>query len=134
MPRFIPAQYCVRHGHQFERLSAEVIGAALSVHKAIGPGFPESAYQNAMCVALGNRELGYETQRMIVVHFEGVEVGRYWLDLVVGNQIVVELKAVKALSDVHFAQIRAYLKASRLPVGLLINFNEPVLKVRRFVN
>lgn len=87
-----------------------------------------------MGVALGNRELGYETQRMIEVHFEGVEVGRYWLDLVVGNQIVVELKAVKALSDVHFAQILAYLKASRLPVGLLVNFNEPVLKVRRFVN
>ncbi|HEV8124689.1 MAG TPA: GxxExxY protein [Gemmatimonadales bacterium] len=134
MPRFIPPQYSVRHGHQFEPLSAKVIGAALSVHKALGPGFTESAYQNAMCVALGRRGLDFETQRTIKVHFEGIEVGEYRLDLVVGHQVVVELKSVKALSDLHFAQIRAYLKASKLPVGLLINFNEPVLKVRRVVN
>jgi GxxExxY protein len=78
-------------------------------------------------------QLAYETQKAIKIHFEGIEVGRYCLDLVVGNHIVVELKAVKALAEIHRAQIRSYLKASSLPVGLLINFNEPVLRVRRFV-
>jgi GxxExxY protein len=130
----IPEQFLVKPGHQFEPLSAEVIGAALAVHKDLGPGFGESLYQNALGVALRNRKVGYETQRMVEVRFKGVAVGRYWLDMVVANQIIVELKAVKKLADIHHAQIRAYLKASGLPIGLLINFNEPVLRVRRFVN
>ena len=130
----IRRQYLSDPGYEFEPLSADIIGAALVVHKNLGPGFPELVYQNAMCVALGNRRLAYETQRMVQIQFEGVEVGRYWLDLVVSNRIIVELKSVKSLVDIHFAQIRAYLKASRLPVGLLMNFNEPVLRIRRFVN
>jgi GxxExxY protein len=119
--------------YKFEPLSADIIGAALAVHAGLGPGFAETTYQQAMCVALSNRQLVYETQKAIKIHFEGIEVGRYCLDLVVGNHIVVELKAVKMLVDVHSAQIRSYLKASGLPIGLLINFNEPVLRVRRFV-
>ncbi len=91
-------------------------------------------HQSAICVALRSHRLAYETQKRIEVRFAGVEAGRYFLDLVVCNQIIVELKAVKSLCDVHCAQIRAYLKASGLPIGLLINFNEAVLRVRRFVN
>lgn len=102
-------------GHEFDALSGRIIGAALAVHKALGPGFAEAAYQNAMCVALGNRRLAYETQRMIQIQFEGVEVGRYWLDLVVSTQIVVELKSVKCLADIHHAQNSGLPQSEQTP-------------------
>ena len=75
----------------------------------------------------------YQPQREVTVFFEGEEVGIHRLDLVVEDQIVVELKAVKALEDIHFAQVKAYLNASRLAVGLLLNFNAPKLIIKRIV-
>lgn len=124
----------IQPGNAFEELSSDIIGAALTVHRALGPGFLESLYHNALCVALERRNLAFETQRMVEIRFEGVTVGRHLLDLVIRQEIVVELKAVHTLTDAHSAQIRSYLRASRLPVGRLLNFNESTLQVRRFVN
>jgi GxxExxY protein len=118
----------------FEPLSRETIGAAIAVHKALGPGFVESIYQNALCIALSKRHIPYQTQMPVSVSFEGTEVGCHKLDLVVARQIVVELKAVKSLNEVHERQLRSYLKASTLKVGLLLNFNAAVLAIRRIVN
>ena len=120
-------------GHDFEALSGQIIEAAISVHKELGPGFLESIYESAMKVALRHRGIVYESQKEVAVFFEGEEVGDHRLDLLVDGQIVVELKAIKALDDVHFAQVKSYLKATGRHVGLLMNFNAPTLVVKRVV-
>jgi GxxExxY protein len=99
-------------GYAFEELSSRVLAAAIEVHKALGPGFLESIYQKAMEVALTHRGISFEPQKDIHVLFEEVDVGLHRLDLVVCNQVILELKAVKTLEDIHFAQLRSYLKAT----------------------
>jgi GxxExxY protein len=120
-------------GYEFEELSSKVLAAAIDVHKALGPGFVEPIYQKALEVALQHRGISFERQKDVHVFFEGVDVGVQRLDLVVGAQIILELKAVADLADVHFAQLRSYLKATGLRVGLLLNFNAPTLIIKRVV-
>jgi GxxExxY protein len=119
--------------HQFEELSSRILAAAIDVHKALGPGFLESIYQKAMEVALQHRGIAFQPQKDVRVFFEDVDVGLHRLDLVVDAQIIVELKAVKSLDDIHFAQLRSYLKATGLHTGLLLNFNAPTLVIKRVV-
>lgn len=118
----------------FEPESWETIGCALSVHRELGPGFLESVYHNAMTVSLLNKEVPFESERRATVWFQGVEVGHHCLDLVVRESIVVELKAVEEFADIHFAQVKSYLRATGLRLGLLINFNATRLQVRRVIN
>jgi GxxExxY protein len=120
-------------GHDFEELSSKVLAAAIDVHKALGPGFVEAIYQKAMEVALQHRAIPFECQKEIHVFFESVDVGLQRLDLVAGGQIILELKAVAALAPIHFAQLKSYLKATSLHVGLLLNFNAPTLVIKRVV-
>jgi GxxExxY protein len=119
--------------HAFEPLSGRILAAAIDVHRALGPGFLETVYENALVVAFHHRGIRFERQHEVHVSFEGQDVGVHRLDLLVDGQIVVELKAVKTLEDIHFAQLRSYLKATRLHIGLLLNFNAPALVVRRVV-
>lgn len=88
-------------GHDFEALSGRILDAASAVHKALGPGFLESVYQKAMEVALRHRDLPFEEQKEIQVFFEQEPIGLHKLDLIVGGDIIVELKAVKALEDIY---------------------------------
>ena len=120
-------------GHEFEALSGKILVAALAVHKALGPGFLESVYQKAMEVALRHRGILFDNHKDIHIFFEDEDVGLHRLDLVVEQQIVVELKAVKEFEDIHFAQAKSYLKATQLHVGLLLNFNSPTLTIKRVV-
>jgi GxxExxY protein len=120
-------------GHDFEALSGKIIEAAISVHKELGPGFLESIYESALKVELRHRGIVYDAQKEVTVMFEGEEVGVHRLDLVVEEHIVVELKAIKVLEDIHFAQVKSYLKATGLHVGLLMNFYSPTLTVKRIV-
>jgi GxxExxY protein len=94
-------------GYSFEALSGRILEAAISVHKALGPGFLESVYQKAMEVALRHRDIPYEKQKEIRIFFEDEDVGLHRLDLIVGGEIIVELKAVRALDEVHYAQLRS---------------------------
>jgi GxxExxY protein len=116
-----------------EQISAEIIGAALAVHKELGPGFLESIYHAAMRVSLTHRSIPFESQFPVDVHFEGDVVGRARIDLVVANQVVLELKAVESLRDVHFVQLKSYLRATGLHIGLLFNFNASTLTIKRIV-
>jgi GxxExxY protein len=109
------------------------IGAALAVHRKLGPGFLESTYHAAMRVSLDHRAIPFDCERRVDISFEGVFVGRPRIDLIAGNQIVVELKAVRGFREVHFAQLKSYLRAANLHIGLLINFNAPTLRIRRMV-
>ena len=120
-------------GHDFEALSGRILEAAVAVHKTLGPGFLESVYQKAMEVALLHRAIPFEEQKEIHIRFEDVDVGLHRLDLVVAAEIVVELKAVKALEEIHYAQVKSYLKATGSHVGLLLNFNTPTLVIKRVV-
>ena len=107
---------------EHEALTERIIGAAIEVHRRLGPGFLESVYEKALVVELKKRGLAVERQVEIIVYYAGVEVGRHVLDLFVENTIVVELKAIKNLEDVHFAIVRSYLKAADRKHGLLLNF------------
>lgn len=120
--------------HQFDELSNKIIGAAIQVHKELGPGFIEGIYEAALKVQLAELHIPFENQIDIIVKFHGTKVGNHRLDLLVNKQIVVELKAVKKLLDIHVAQLRSYLKATRLKTGLLINFAKPVIEIKRVVN
>jgi GxxExxY protein len=118
-----------------ERVVREVIGAGLSVHRSLGPGFVEPVYGRALAVELGCRGVRFDEQAAIAVRYRGEVVARHRLDLLVEGCVVVEVKAVKKLRPIHEAQILSYLKASGCRVGLLINFNVKLLKngLRRFV-
>jgi len=120
-------------GLEHEKLTEQIIGCAIEVHKKLGPGFLESIYENAFVIELRKRDIQVEQQREVVVKYEGLEIGRHRLDLIVANTIVVELKAVKNIEDIHFAIVRSYLKALGKEHGLLINFSKPVLEVKRVI-
>jgi GxxExxY protein len=120
--------------HQFEELSSRIIGAAIEVHRELGPGFLESIYEEALKIELSKQSMCYDSQKEIKIEYLGVEIGMHRLDLLVEKKIIVELKAVKELTDIHFAQLRSYLKAADLKVGLLLNFAQPTLEIRRVVN
>jgi GxxExxY protein len=109
-------------------LSGLVIGAALEVHRSLGPGFLESVYEEALCIELGLREIAFQRQVPVAVEYKGHAVGEGRLDLLVAGRLVVELKAVESILPVHQAQVISYLKATGHQLGLLINFNVPVLK------
>lgn len=118
-----------------DALARETIGAALEVHRALGPGFLESVYEEALAVELGLRGVPFERQVAIEIPFKGHQVGKGRLDLVVGSSVIVELKAIEAFAPIHTAKMISYLKATGCCLGLLINFNVRLLKdgIRRVV-
>jgi GxxExxY protein len=114
---------------------AETIGCAIRVHKALGPGFREGIYHDAMRVELTRSKIPWRSDLAIDVFYEEQPLRTQVLDLVVDGRIVVELKSVERFHPVHSAQVLSYMKAAGLPVGLLMNFNQKWLKgnIRRFV-
>jgi len=117
-----------------EKLTGAVIAAATEVHRRLGPGFMESVYEEALKMELAKRGIAFESQRRIEVLYDGKAVGVHVLDLMVEGKIIVELKAVEVLQRVHYAQLRSYLRAAGLKVGLLPNFNSSMLAIKRIVN
>jgi GxxExxY protein len=118
---------------RFEELSSKVIGAALAVHRDLGPGFLESVYHSAMRGSLSHRCVPFESQLPVDIGFEGVPIGRARIDLVIARQIILELKSVDRLHEIHFVQLRSYLRAAHLHLGLLLNFNSPTLTIKRVI-
>jgi GxxExxY protein len=118
-------------------LTEIIIGAAISVHKELGPGLLESAYEACLAYELTERKLKVERQKGLPVVYRGVQLDcGYRIDVLVENQVVVEIKAVESIEPIHEAQLLSYLRLSGCEVGLLINFHVKVLKegIRRFVN
>ncbi|HWI51130.1 MAG TPA: GxxExxY protein [Symbiobacteriaceae bacterium] len=112
-------------------LTGEIIGAAMEVHNALGPGFLESIYEEALAKELKRRGIPFSRQVEVEIHYKGDMVGTHVLDLVVANAVVVELKAVKELADIHKAIVLSYLAATGLPVALLLNFSQRRLDHKR---
>jgi GxxExxY protein len=119
---------------RLDEITEAVIGAAFSVSNKLGAGFLEKVYENALAHVLRQAGFQLEQQHPISVLFDGVVVGEYVADLIVESEILVELKAVKALDANHQAQCMNYLKATGLPICLLLNFGQPRVEVKRFVN
>ena len=119
---------------EHEELTERIIGCAIEVHKKLGPGFLESIYENAFIIQLQKQNLQVERQQEVVIKYDGFEVGRHRLDLMLNDTIVVELKAVKNIEDVHFAIVKSYLKALGKEHGLIINFSKKVLEVKRVIH
>ena len=118
------------------QLSYNIIGAAIEVHRVLGPGLLESAYEECLCHELDLRGLAYERQKPLPVVYKDVRLDAgYRIDILVENRVVLELKAVETLLPIHEAQLLTYLKLGGWQVGLLINFNVAVLKdgIRRRV-
>jgi GxxExxY protein len=122
---------------RFDEISDVVIGGCIEIHKQLGPGLLESAYEECLCHELSLRNVPFERQKPLPVTYKSVRLDcGYRIDLIVANAVMVELKAVEALLPIHEAQLLTYLKLSNLPLGLLINFHVPVLKhgLKRVVN
>jgi GxxExxY protein len=120
---------------QLDETTSAVIGAALEVHRVLGPGFLEGVYEEAMAIEFGLRGISFERQKPISVSYKGRSIGEGRLDFFVQNSVIVELKAAEKILPIHQAQLMSYLKAARCRLGLLINFHERLLKegVRRVV-
>jgi GxxExxY protein len=119
-----------------EPLSYAVIGAAIEVHRCLGPGLLESAYENCLCHELALREISFLNQHPLPLVYKGLALEHgYRVDILLPNQLIVEIKAVDILAPVHEAQLLTYLKLSGIRTGLLLNFNVPVLKdgIKRMV-
>ena len=122
---------------ELNQLTERVIGACIEIHKTLGPGLLESAYEECLCHELRLAGLDFRRQSPLPVAYKGVQLDcGYRLDLVVEDRLIVELKVVQELLTIHEAQLLTYLRLSGLTVGLLINFNVPVLRrgIKRVVN
>ena len=120
--------------HQKDLVTEQVIGCCFKVHNSLGPGFPEKVYQSALAESLCSGHLSVERERRFSVMFESIQVGDFHVDLLVGNRVIIEIKAVIGMMPKVFtAQLLAYLKASGMPVGLLVNFGNPSCEVKRLV-
>ncbi len=117
-------------------LSHKVIGAAIEVHRELGPGFIESAYEEALAHELALRGIKFNRQHLFAVRYKDREVGQGKLDFLIEDQLVLELKAVDQLHPIHRTQVISYLRATRKKLGLLINFNVELLKdgIERIAN
>jgi len=111
-----------------DALAREVIGAAIEVHRHLGPGFLEKVYEEALCVELRLRKIPFERQRPAKVEYKGEYVGEGQLDLLVAERLIVELKAVREVAPIHRAIVVSYLKATEKSLALLINFKVSRLK------
>jgi GxxExxY protein len=116
---------------ELEELTGQIIGAAIAVHRGLGPGFLESVYEEALCIELTELGVKFRRQACIPIHYRGKQVGEHRLDLLVKELVVVELKAISAFEDIHFATVRSYLKAINRQHGLLLNFAAIILTAKR---
>jgi GxxExxY protein len=126
----IPAE-AVRHRHtegEFKELTSAIIGAAIAVHRELGPGLFEVVYEECFCRELALQGLKFKRQVHVPLSYKGLKLGcAYRLDVLVEDTVVVELKAIEQLDPIHKAQLVTNLRLTQKPIGLLINFNVPVL-------
>lgn len=135
-PEMKPPMHTDAHGSRpapqaLDRITEKVIGCAYAVQNELGAGFLEKVYENSLAHACRKTGLAVHQQHPIKVRFDGIVVGDYVADLMIDRQVLVELKAVQGLTDIHMAQCLNYLKATGLKVCLLINFGKPRVEIKR---
>ncbi|MDI6761745.1 MAG: GxxExxY protein [Thermodesulfobacteriota bacterium] len=115
-------------------LTNKIIELAIKVHKKLGPGFIEKIYEKALSHELNKEGIKYEKQKSIRVKYDEILLGDQRVDMIIEDKIIVELKAVSELNDIHQAQMLSYLKAADKKVGLILNFGKPKLEIKRVIN
>ncbi|MCU4164197.1 GxxExxY protein [Carboxylicivirga caseinilyticus] len=122
-------------GFLFKRECYRIIGCCMEVHKYLGPGLLEAVYQEALAMELKQNKIPFAQEVELQIDYKGVILNKkYKADLICFNEIIVELKAVKELDDIHYSQLINYLKITNKKVGLLINFGSESLEFKRFIN
>jgi GxxExxY protein len=118
-----------------ERLAQEVIGACVTVHRELGPGLVESIYARAVVLEMTARSIPFESEKPVAVRYRGEVLCYQRLDLLIAGRLVLELKSVDRLDSIHVAQVLSYLRVAGVRLGLLVNFNVPILKygIRRVI-
>ena len=124
----------IRNEYPLSELTGKIIGCALEVHKLLGNGFQEVIYQRCLAIAMEKQGLKFARELEMEIYYEGFNVGTRRVDFLVNDLIMVELKAISELNDLHLAQALNYLEAYKLETGLLLNFGSKSLEVRRITN
>ncbi len=117
----------------YEDLSYQVIGAAMAVHNVLGCGFLEAVYEEALAYEFKLRNIAFERQKVLNVQYKDIVAKEYVADFLVDNKIIVEVKAIKRISEIEEAQVQNYLKATGIRIGLIFNFGEKSLKHKRLI-
>lgn len=119
---------------EIDELTEQIIAAAFKVSNKLGCGFLEKVYENALVIELSKMSFKISQQHPIAVHYDNVNVGDFYADIIVNDLIILELKSIKQITDVHRAQCLNYLKATQFKICLLINFGNPKIEIKRIVN
>ena len=119
---------------KYEDLTRKIIGCAMKVHSTLGNGFQEVIYQRAMCIEMDKLSLSFQREMEMTIYYDGIDIGPRRVDFFVEEVIMVELKALIKLENVHLAQAMNYCQAYNLPIGLLINFGSKSLEFKRVYN
>jgi GxxExxY protein len=119
---------------EIDKLTEKIIGIAIEVHKKLGPGFLEKVYEKALIHEFKKVDIKFSNQSLIRIKYESLDIGNQKVDFVVENQVIVELKSTSKIIELFQAQLISYLKASDLKVGLILNFGQKVLEIKRLVN
>ncbi len=123
-----------RTSHPHMDLTQLIIGAAMTVHRALGPGLDEKIYENALCIEFTTQSISFTQQQQFPVFYREQSVGKLITDLIVENKVIIETKVASFISDLHIAQTLGYLSISGLQVGLILNFREASLTFKRVAN
>ena len=115
-------------------LTERIIGAAMAVHRELGPGLDEKIYENSLCIEFSENSMNFTQQQNFPVHYRSRYVGRLITDLIVESKVIVETKVADQIIDVHIAQVLSYLSITGLEVGIILNFKPSSLTVKRVVN
>ena len=124
----------INESYKYSDLTGKIIGCAMKVHGTLGNGFQEMIYQKCLAIEIGRQGLKFSKELEMEIYYEGISVGTRRVDFLVDSKIMVELKAVSILNDIHFAQALNYLEAYKLDTGLLINFGSKSLEFKRISN
>jgi len=124
----------IKDEYKYSANTEKIIGCAMKVHNSLGNGFQEVIYQRALAIELGKASIDFAREVEMPIHYDEQEIGTRRVDFLIEGKILVELKALTQLEDVHLAQALNYLEAYKLEVGLLINFGAKKLEVRRLIN
>ncbi len=133
-PKFETSTHNKTKNRNLNKLTEKIIGLAIKVHKELGPGFVERIYQRALYLEFKNNHLQFEREKKIPVYYNKALLGYEKVDFLIQGVIIVELKCVSEISDIHKAQVLSYLKAANTPLGLIINFARPTIEIKRLIN
>lgn len=126
-------QAVARKDYSNNDLTGKIIALAINVHKKLGPGFVEKIYQRALYLDFKKNKFNFEREAKININYGGVNLGYEKVDFIVENKVIVELKAVSEIQDIHKAKMLSYLKASNCKIGLIINFAKQIIEIKRII-